>query len=391
MRIIVSGLVGLHPVGGVAWDYLQYVLGFVRLGHDVYYHEDTWSWPYQPLERRQTKAATYSASYIKAFFDRYAPELSGNWHYRHLHESSHGMSQTRFDQVARDADMFVNVSGASLIPDALPANCVKVFVDTDPGYNQIVMLEKPRWSENVERWCAAIAAHDVHFTYAENIDGEDCRIPEVGYRWKKTRMPVVLDLWRDLRRCEPAAGAPWTTVMTWNAFKGPLIHRGIEYHSKDAEFEKFMSLPERAAVTMKVAVGGVDAPFGELRDRGWRAIDGPAATLRPDTYRQFIADSRAEFSIAKHVYVATRSGWFSCRSACYLAAGRPVVVQDTGFSAALPATAGLIAFDDLAGATDAIERVEGDWRAHSVAAQAVAEAHFSSDGVLADLLAQVNA
>ena len=117
LRIIVSGLVGLCPVGGMAWHYLQYVIGLSRLGHDVYYHEDTWSWPYNPVTRVQTDDPGYSAAYLKDFFDRYAPELAGRWHYRHLHQSSHGMSRRQFDDIVRSCDLFLNVSGANLTVD----------------------------------------------------------------------------------------------------------------------------------------------------------------------------------------------------------------------------------------------------------------------------------
>jgi len=388
LRIIVTGLVGLHPVGGVAWDYLQYLLGFARLGHEVYYHEDTWSWPYHPLQKTHSADASYSAWYIGDFLHRYAPDLARSWHYLHLHEHSYGMSREAFDRVARSADVFVNVSGASLLPDSLAPGCVKIFLDTDPGYNQIVLTERPSWSENVERWCASVADHDVHFTYAENIDGDDCLVPKAGYQWRRTRMPVVMDLWDRLPQIRPSDGAPWTTIMTWNAFKGRLLYRGTEYKSKGAEFTKFLSLPQFVGPRMKVAVGGVNAPLGQLHQHGWEVVDGPTATLTPQSYQELIASSRGEFSTAKQVYVATRSGWFSCRSACYLAAGRPVVVQDTGFSRLIPTGEGLLAFQNLSEAVEAIQRVEDRFEHHSRAAREVAKEEFGSDRVLTRMLSE---
>ena len=144
-------MVGQYPVGGVAWDYLQYVVGLQRLGHDVYYHEDTWCWPYHPRDKTMTEDPEYSVGFLKRFFEAYAPELAAHWHYLHLHESSYGMSRSAFDEVARTADLFVNVSGASFFPEALSPHCLKLFIDSDPGYNQIVLTERPSWSENVER------------------------------------------------------------------------------------------------------------------------------------------------------------------------------------------------------------------------------------------------
>ena len=385
-RIIVTGLVGLHPVGGVAWDYLQYVIGFMRLGYDVYYHEDTWSWPYHPVRRQNTDEGDYSAAFIQAFLAQYAPELKDRWHYLHLHETSYGMGPARFDEIAASADWFLNLSGACLIPDALSPGCVKVFIDTDPGYNQIMLSERLQWSENVDRWCASVREHDQHVTYAENIDGQDCTVPRLDFDWKTTRMPVVLDLWDPVCSKARPNDAPWTTVMTWSAFKGRLLYKGEEYGSKAQEFERLIKLPQRVATRLKVAVGGVDAPRERLSSHGWEAVDGPEATLTAEQYRAFIGDSKGEFSVAKHVYVAMRTGWFSCRSACYLAAGRPAVVQETGFSKVIPSGEGLIAFSSLEEAAEAICRVEDDYGRHARSARTIAETYFDSDKVLPALL-----
>jgi hypothetical protein len=390
LRIIVSGLVGLHPVGGVAWDYLQYVVGLARLGHDVYYHEDTWSWPYHPIERRHTHYGRYSAEYIGSFFKNYAPQLSDRWHYLHLNETSYGMSRKAFDHVAASADLFLNVSGASLLPDTLGPQCIKIFIDTDPGYNQIVLSERFEWSENVERWCEVVAAHDRFFTYAENMFGEDCAIPKLDFDWKITRMPVVMDLWRPLLGDRSLRNAPWTTVMTWNVFKGPVVYQGVEYKSKGEEFKQFIELPQRLDVTLKVAVGGVGAPSERLAANGWQVEDGPTATLTPADYQRLIKSSRGEFSTAKHIYVAIRSGWFSCRSACYLAAGRPVVVQDTGFSSVLPSGAGMFAFNTPDEAVTAIEAVESNYTQQAQSAVQFASEYFDSRHVLNQLLDDVH-
>jgi hypothetical protein len=388
-RIIVTGLVGLYPVGGVAWDYLQYVIGFMRLGYDVYYYEDTWSWPYHPVERRNTEEGDYSAAFIQAFFEQYAPELSNRWNYWHLRETSYGMTRAAFEDVARTAGVFLNVSGACIIPDALSSHCVKLFLDTDPGYNQIMLSEQFAWSENVERWCASVADHDQHFTYAENIHGADCVIPKLDFVWKTTRMPVVLDLWDDSALRLPRQDAPWTTVSTWNAFKGKLIYKGVEYKSKGHEFEKLIELPRLTQTPLKVAMGGVNAPVQRLTGYGWDVVDGPSATLTPELYQTFIARSRGELSTAKHVYVAMRSGWFSCRSACYLAAGRPVVVQDTGFSRIIPTGEGVLAFSTIDEAAAAIAAVEANYEHHQRSARVIARAHFDSSVVLGQLLEQI--
>jgi len=385
-RIIVTGLVGLYPLGGVAWDYFQYFLGFARLGLDVFYYEDSWTWPYNPVEKQFSPDGTYSANFINDFVKTYAPQLNEKWHYLHLHETSFGMSQKAFQEVAQTADLFLNISGACQIPDSLSPHCKKIFLDTDPGYNQIMLSERFAWSENVESWCESVLAHDRQFTYAENIHGADSLLPKVGLNWKTTRMPVVRDLWERIAFSPAREGCPWTTVMTWNAFKGTLKYKGVEYKSKNSEFEKLIELPRYVQISLRVAVGGVNAPLQRLSDYGWEVVDGPESTLTSQQYQEFIAQSRGEFSIAKHVYVATHSGWFSCRSACYLAAGRPVVVQDTGFSSILPVGEGLLPFTTMDEAIEAIHEVEGNYTRHSKVARAIAQEYFDSDKVLSQLL-----
>lgn len=387
LRIVVAGLVGQHPVGGVAFDYLQYVLGLADLGHDVAYHEDTWSWPYDPVRRTVTDDPSYSTAMLHRFFERHAPELADRWHYVHLHETHHGMSAADFAAFAAGADLFLNVSGASMVPNELSNRCTTVFVDTDPGYNQIVMLERPAWSENVDRWVESVRAHDRHVTYAEAMGTDACRVPDVGLRWHPTRMPIVPRLWADLPSA-PADG-PWTTVMTWNAFKGPLLLDGVEYGSKGTEFERLLDLPTRTSVPLQVALGGADAPADDLVARGWRVVDGPAVTRRPVDYQRYIAGSQGELSVAKQVYVALRTGWFSCRTACYLAAGRPAVVQDTGFSLQVPVGDGLLAFDDADGALAALDTVARAPDRHRRAAREIVAEHLAADVVLPPLLEAV--
>jgi hypothetical protein len=210
-------------------------------------------------------------------------------------------------------------------------------------------------------------------------------MPTAGLRWQKTRMPVVLDLWTDVSLSAAAAGA-WSTVMTWNVFRGELEYRGVEYHGKAAEFGKIIDLPQRLRLPFRVAIGGTQAPSSELTRQGWTVEDGPTVTLTAEAYSDFIAASRGEISVAKNVYVALRTGWFSCRSACYLAAGRPVVVQDTGFTHLIPSGRGLHAFTNSEEAEDAIRAVERDYSREMIAARQLAQTHFDSGRVLSRLV-----
>ena len=376
-----------YPIGGVAWDYLQYVIGFSCLGHDVFYYEDTCCWPYDPCANRMSNDASYSARFLNSFFQRYAPELADHWHYLHLRQTSHGMSRRDFDAVARTADLFVNVSGASFVPDCLSPHCLKVFVDTDPGYNQIVLSESPAWSENIGRWRAAVLEHDRHFTYGENIGAFDCRMPTSGLKWQKTRIPIVLNFWEGIPVPTSAIGA-WSTVMTWNVFRGELKYGGAEYFDKAFEFAKIVDLPQQIGLPFRLAVGGTEAPTTQLAARGWAVQNGPAVTLTPQHYQDYIAASRGEVSVAKNVYVALRTAWFSGRSACYLAAARPVVVQDTGFSGIIPTGKGLHAFTDAEEAADAIRAIECDYGNEAQVARELARGYFDARAVLSRLIAE---
>lgn len=392
LRIVVCGMTGLYPVGGVAWDYLQYVLGLAEMGHEVLYYEDTWSWPYHPKQRRYTDDGRYSAAFLEDFFRRFGDGLPIKWYYHHLHALGYGISESELRAFSRTADLLLNVSGASMFPADLSPACKTVFIDTDPGYNQIVYSEGFDWSENVDRWRAHVAAHDVKITYAEKIGEEDCGVPEIGFRWLITRMPIVLRHWSSSPHMRDSSEASaWTTVMTWNAFKGRLLYQGREYFSKDREFEKILSLPLRSRDRFVLALGGLDAPAERLREAGWEVVDAPSISETARSYQAFIHDSRGEISVAKNVYVALRTGWFSCRSACYLAAGRPVVAQDTGFSEKIPCGDGLFAFRDSSEALDALNDLAGDYDHHAQAARDLAEEYFDAPKVLGRLLDDVSA
>lgn len=386
LRIIVGGLVGQFPLGGVAWDYFHYVLALHELGHDVYYHEDTWVWPFDPIQRSPTSDSDYTVKFLGDFFAKFAPQLKDKWHYVLLHEQHFGMSAEAFDDVAATADVFLNVSGACFFPDKLNPKCVKVFLDTDPGYNQIMLHEKFAWSENVEKWVAQVKAHDRHLTYAENIYGDDCVIPRMDFDWQPTRCVVTLDSWKSARQNPPPAGSPFTTVMTWDYFRGKLLYKGVDYRTKVPEYEKFRDLPKRTSIPLALCIGGNRTPYDEVKADGWQTINAHEATITPSSYQNFIAKSFGEWSIAKNVYVDTRGGWFSCRTACYLAAGRPAIVQDTGWSRFVPNGEGLIAFTTMDETLAALNEVSANPQKHRDAAFAIAREYLAPDKVLPPMI-----
>jgi hypothetical protein len=386
LRIIVGGMVGQYPLGGVAWDYFHYCLGLHELGHDVYYHEDTWCWPFDPNLGFATDKPEHTVNFLKSFFDTYAPHLAQKWHYLFLHEKHFGMAPEAFDDIAKTADVFLNISGACFIPEQLNPRCIKVFMDTDPGYNQFVLSERYTWSQNVDRWCKQVADHDRHLTYAENIYGDDCVIPRMNFDWQPTRCVVTLPSWEKVKATPVPKNAPFTTVMTLGYFPGPLIYKGKTYGSKAMEFEKFRSQPGLTNASILVAVGGDKVPLDPIRNDGWHLTDGTKATQTVESYMQFLADSAGEWSIAKNVYVDTNSGWFSCRTACYLAAGRPAVVEETGWSRFIPAGQGVISFRTVEESVAALAALSADPLQHRAAAYDIAREYLAPDKVLPPML-----
>ena len=380
MIAIVTGGIASWPVGGVVWDYGQYALGLEQLGLDVYYLEDTGRWAYDPAEETYTADGVSQVKFLEASLRAISPRLGERWHYRAADGRTYGIGADAMEQLVADADLFVNVSGLCLLRDAYMPCRRKILIDTDPGVNHFV--EYPRWdTKTVPAGINHIRDHDHFFTYAECLGRPGCRLPDLGIPWHPTRPPVVLEAWTTGR-----ADGRWTTVMNWKMSK-TVAHDGIVYGAKGMQFDAVETLPVETGTAFELAVSRLPAQRGErLRQLGWSVADALQISRTAESYRQYVQDSHGEFSVAKNVYVATGSGWFSCRSVCYLASGRPVVLEDTGFSALVPTGDGLLAFSGLREASDAIARVDGDYDHHAGAAREVAAAHFDAHSVLADLL-----
>ena len=403
LRIIVTGLVAQHPhMGGVAWDYVQYPLGLRLLGHDVYYFEDSGEWPYN-LDGGPTgddwaeKTPCRNLAHLSRIMERFG--LGDRWAYRFPRENTwHGLTDAKRREVLETADLLINVSGTIEHPQRYRGIPRMAYIDSDPVFTQVKYLQKnPEFPSRID-------VHDTHFSFGESFSEA---MPVTGHRWLPTRHPMVMDEW--------PVGAPfrevYSTVMNWTSYK-PMVHDGRLYGQKDIEFRKFLHLPDRVfPAKLEVALantehinwqtdeGGfpddvksilMDNPRMSPRDlllrTGWDVVDPEVHCAGLDDYRDYIVSSKAEWSVAKHGYVQGRAGWFSCRSCCYLAAGRPVIVQDTGFSDVIPTGEGILAFSDFAGAVDGIRDVEADYARHSRAAREIAGEHFNSNRVLSSLV-----
>lgn len=386
MRVVVTGLAATYPLGGVFWDYLAYVDGFRRLGFAVLYLEDTGGWLYDPVaQTRHADPAPNLAALRAALAWLGADDVP--WAVRAPDGTLHGADEATVTRFCRGADLFLNVSGACWLREAYRGARRTAYLDTDPGFTQAKLraVETGAADADTQFSVDLIRAHDRFLTYAEHIDSPRCRVPRGGLDWRPTRQPLVLARWP--RRAPVAAGAPYSTVLSWRAESAPLLD-GVAYGGKDVSLRPFLDLPARAPVPLELALAGA-APRAALAAQGWRVVDAQARTATLAAYQEYLYAARGEWSVAKEIYVALRSGWFSTRSAAYLAAGKPVVVQDTGWSAHYPTGAGLFAFTTADEALAALAAVEADYAGHCAAARAVAERELDARRVLERLLADV--
>ncbi len=383
MRIVVTGLIATYPVGGVAWDYVQYVHGLAALGHQVTYLEDTGRWVYSPALQTFTADCASNLAHLRSVLCH-----DGGVHpfaFRDPGGALHGMDEAELRRRCREADLFLNVSGSCWLRDEYRGRGVAAYLDTDPCYSQakLAAADAGTADEHVAYSAAMIRRHDVFFSYAESIGEPSCAIPTAGITWHPTRHPLVLADWPV---SPPPSGGPFSTVMSWKIdVTSPVVGERV-YGGKDVEFALIHDLPGRTAIALEMAVAGA-APHDSLRAAGWRVVDARAISATPGAYQAYLAASRGELSIAKEAYVATGSGWFSTRSASYLASGRPVVVQDTGLSAHVPIGEAILTFTDREGALAALEAAQRDHGRRCRAAREIAATTFDAGRILRRLLA----
>lgn len=389
LRIAVTGLAATYPFGGVFWDYMQYVLGLHRLGHDVLYIEDTGKWCYDPVAQTFVPGAAGNAAALARSIAALDPDLAGRWFLRDAEGATYGRSWRDVVQFVRDADLFIHVSASCWMRDEYFACRRLAFIDSDPMYTQASVpayLDGTAGDAGRER-VEMLRRHHVLFTFAENIDGGDCRIPRGVFDWRPTRQPIVMSCFEPHRVSVASRRPVMTTVASWEPTeKGPTVG-GVMYAGKSVEFLRFQDMPSRSNLPLEVALSG-PAPYPLLRKTGWRVLNAFDVTSDPWLYRDYLARSLAEWSVAKNAYVASRSGWFSCRSACYLALGVPAVVQDTGFGRAIPTGQGLLSFQTPEESAEAIREVAGNVDRHARAALDLAHEYFCSDKVLTRLIEQ---
>jgi hypothetical protein len=378
--IIVFGIVFLYPMAGVTWQFLHYLVGLRRLGWDPYYVEDSSRWVYDAALADFTPDPTRNIAAVLPALEAHG--FGHRWVYRShaLGGRCYGLSATRLRALYRDAVVALNVTGAQESREELLACRRRLYVETDPVASQLDVVEGD--SKTVEQ----LAAHDRLFTYGENLGRQDCGVPVERFAWHPTRQPVVLDFWPPAR---PAPDAPFTTIATWRHQRDRVFRGDTYYWSKEREFLKILDLPGRCPAPLELAldIAPEAAHAGPLlRGHGWRLVSATAVSREITTYRDYIRASRGEFTVAKDQNVRLRSGWFSDRSACYLAAGRPVITQETGFSNILPTGRGLFGWRDTDDILAAVDAIATDYHGHCRAAREIAAEYFEAERVLGSLM-----
>ncbi|MEO6592263.1 MAG: hypothetical protein ABIO52_08080 [Gemmatimonadaceae bacterium] len=368
------------PTPGVLYQVLHYMLGLKRLGYDVYYIEDSDRWVYDSRVGDVVGDATSNVTTVASLFERHG--FSGRWGYRGKWDVNgcYGLTERQFKQHYRDSEALLNVTGQHIQGDQLLCRR-RIYIESDPFATQV----RVNGGDAVE--AARLRAHDTHFTFGENIGQPDCGIPESGFQWLPTRQPIDIDLWASPGMLSNEAAGCYTTVTTWVSHVPAIEHKGELYHwQKGREFERFADLPCRASVGFQIAADGAEYVPSSMDAKGWNHVSATAVAGDADAYQNFIAHSRAEFTVARDQYVRPRTGWFSDRSACYLAAGRPVITEETGFSKFLPTGDGLFGFSSIADVLAAIDVIESDYASCRRVATEIASEYFAAEKVVDSLM-----
>jgi hypothetical protein len=362
--------------------FLNWLRGLQALGHEVWYVEDHLWWPYDPEQNTVTDDCAYAVRHVASCTDRMG--LGGRWAVRLKPRAAAcwGLTSSALDNLYRECAALFNVSGSTDLREEHLAAPLRIYVQTDPVTSELRLAN----GDEHTRW--AFGLHQFIFTYGENFGAADCRVPLNGRQYHTTRQPVDLGLWPAV--IDPEARY-FTTIGNYRQDGKDVEHDGAVYHwSKHHEWEKILDLPQRTPQPFELALKVDAADRQRLERHGWRIVSPSQFSLDVfGAYPAYIRQSRGELTVAKDQNVRLRSGWFSERDACYLASGKPVVAQDTGFSAVLPVGEGLFAFSDADQALTAIETINADYRRHAKAARAIAEEYFDATAVARRLLKTV--
>ena len=379
MKIVVLGMMGRCPFGGQTWLSLNWLRGFHRLGYEVWYVEDDTAWPYDPIKKTLTEDCSYAVRHISNCMERIG--LANRWAFRLADHNGAcwGLTEGKLNELYRSCDALVCFGTSELRWEQMAAP-FRLYVQCDPVTPEL------RLANGDENTRIMFASHNMIFTYGENYGAPDCGVPLNGNKYLKTRQPIDLELWP---MGYDAEAHSFTTIGNYRQSGDDVVYNGqVYYWSKHHEWEKFLKLPQLTYQPLELAMMPDNTSDRErLRAHGWRLVDPLRMSLDIfGAYAAYFRSSRAELTVAKDQNVRLRSGWFSERDACYLATGKPVVAQDTGFSNILPTGEGLFAFTTIEEALAAIDAINSDYRRHCEAARAIAEEYFDARKIAERLL-----
>lgn len=377
-KIIVFGIAYWYPLAGVTYQFLHYLLGLRALGYDPYYVEDTMRWVYDPRINAPSPDASGNVAAVSAVLEAHG--FAGRWAFRGNYPDGacYGMTEEELLSLYGEADAFLNVTGSHEVLEEHLVCPRRIYIESDPFMTEVEVALGNQGT--IDR----LAAHDTHFSFGENLGNPDCRVPAVLFRWLPTRQPVALDLWKTAAIPQ---GGHYTTVTNWHNETKDIAYGGETFYwTKDREFMKFIELPRRCSVPFELALREREEVQSLLHDHGWSQVDGVEISQSFLRYRSYIQHSRAEFTVARDQYVRPYTGWFSDRSACYLASGRPVITQDTGFGKFLPTGQGLFAFTTIDDILAAVQAVESDYEGNCRAAMEIAAEYFAAEKVVGSLM-----
>jgi hypothetical protein len=384
-KVIVSGILFWYPLAGVTYQFLHYLIGLRKLGFDVYYIEDSGRWVYDPVARSITGDAEPNVTRVAKTLDAHG--FAGKWAFRGAYPNGpcYGMRESEIFAHYREADALLNVTGAQEIREEQSWIKKRVYVESDPFSAQVKLFNGDA------KVRALLDAHHAFFSFGENLGQPDSDVP-LDRTWLPTRQPVATELWSAPAVSANATNATaYNTITTWHNDGKSVEYRGEVYHwTKDREFVRFLDVPQRRAALQFELATDADAKARALLEKhGFVVGEGVSVSASVDSYRNYIRGARAEFTVARDQYVRPRTGWFSDRSACYLASGRPVITQETAFSKYIPTGRGLFAFETLDDVLGAIDAIETDYAAHSRAALEIAREYFEAERVLASLMERI--
>ena len=382
LTIVVGGYIVAYPLGGMTWHHLNYLLGLHELGHEVWFLEDSgsYSYPYNPVTWESSADSTYGRKYLEQTFEQYG--LPKRYcYYSEFEDAHYGLNREELNSLLARADLLLCVSGVTPIRADRPRPRKIAVIDTDPVFTQLRMIDDADFAAYYRQF-------DAVASFGRLIGKPQCPLPTHGLDWIGTNQPIAMRHWP----VTPASSKAFTTIGKWeHTHDRNLEFNGQSYRSsKGVEWMKMIDLPSKVSWDMTLGMLSMPAETAaQFSSHGWKIVNAEQSTLSCQAYGDFLRDSAGEFTVAKEIYAGLPSGWFSDRSTAYLASGRPVVTQETGFRDWLPTGEGLFSYRTQEEGAAALNAIASDYPRHSSAARTIAERYFDSAKVLPELLQNV--